>query len=247
MCLAGFPIPGVQAERGSAYSADTAKSTFFGKNILGWLQGKRNPAVSHGAELCMMAGITEVAMPGGQELDWYAIYAKHQHEKTAADLLTRKGFEILFPVYRSVRRWKDRKKTVFLPLFPCYLFVRTDLSRKVDILRTAGVFWLVESGGCACPIPGSDIQAIKKIIRSPAEIEPHPYLKVGEWVRVRRGFLEGVEGILTRFKNQYRVVLTVEPLRKAIAVEVNLEAVEPVSSREPGVSGSAFSAGRPST
>jgi transcription antitermination factor NusG len=191
-----------------------------------------------------MAGISAFQSTRVQELSWYAIYAKHQHEKTSADLLTRKGFEILFPVYRSVRRWKDRNKILLLPLFPCYLFVRTDLSRKVDILRTAGVFWLVESGGCACPIPESDIQAINKILRSPAEFEPHPYLKVGEWVRVRQGLLEGVEGILTRFKNQYRVVLTVEPLRRAVAVEVNLAAVEPISPREPSICGPEFSAGR---
>jgi len=187
-----------------------------------------------------MAAIIEVPTPRGQEPAWYAIYARHQHERTAAELLTRKGFEVLLPEYRSLRRWKDRNKTVFLPLFPCYLFVRTDLSRKVDILRTAGVSWLVESGGCACPIPESDIQAINKIIRSPGQIEPHPYLKIGEWVRVRHGILEGVEGILTRFKNQYRVVLIVEPLRKAVAVEVNLAAVEPISAREPSVCGSVF-------
>ena len=188
-----------------------------------------------------MAGISQFQPPRLQEASWYAIYAKHQHEKTAADLLTRKGFEILFPVYRSVRRWKDRNKILLLPLFPCYLFVRTDLSRKVDILRTAGVFWLVESGGCACPIPESDIQAINKILRSSAEFEPHPYLKVGERVRVRHGLLEGVEGILTRFKNQYRVVLTVEPLQRAVAVEVNLAAVEPIFAREPSICDSAFS------
>ena len=162
----------------------------------------------------------------GQQRAWYAIYAKHQHEKKAADLLARKGFEILLPIYRSVRHWKDRNKTILLPLFPCYLFVRTDLSRKIDILRTPGVFQLVESGGCACPIPEGDIEAIKKILHSHAQIMPHPLLRSGERVRVRQGSLEGIEGILTRFKNQHRVVITVEPLQKAIAVEVDLEAVE---------------------
>jgi transcription antitermination factor NusG len=167
---------------------------------------------------------------------WYAIYAKHQHEKSAADLLARKGFEILLPLYRSLRRWKDRDKSVLSPLFPSYLFVRTDLSRKVDILRTPGVFWLVESGGCACHIPDADIEAINKIVQTPDRIAPHPYLKSGEWVRVRHGSLEGLEGILTRFKNQYRVVLTVEPLQKAVAVEVDLSSIEPLASNDPSVS-----------
>jgi transcription antitermination factor NusG len=185
--------------------------------------------------------VTELQPPTGQEPAWYALYAKHQHEKTAADLLARKGFEILFPTYRSVRRWKDRNKILFLPLFPCYLFVRTDLSRKVDILRTPGVFWLVGGGESTYPIPEADIEAINRIMQSPAEIAPHPYLKSGERVRVRRGALEGLEGILTRFKNQYRVVLTVELLRQAAAVEVDLSAVESLTTYPPSVSRSNFS------
>jgi len=163
---------------------------------------------------------------------WYAIYTKHQHEKSSADVLTRKGFEILLPLYRSIRRRKDRNKSVLSPLFPCYVFVRTDLVRKVDILRTPGVFWLVESGGSPCQIPDADINEINRIVQSPAQIAPHPYLKSGDWVRVRQGSLEGLQGILTRFKNQYRVVMTVEPLRKSVAVEVDISAIEPVSSKD---------------
>jgi len=175
---------------------------------------------------------------------WYAIYAKHQHEKSAADLLTRKGFEVFLPLYRSIRRWKDRNKTALSPLFPCYLFVRTDLSRKVDILRTPGVFWLVESGGRACDIPDADIEAIGKIVQSPAIIAPHPYLKSGERVRVRHGALEGLEGVLARFKNQYRVVLTVEPLRKSVAVEVDISAVEPLPGNDRNAPRDFFAGGR---
>ena len=163
---------------------------------------------------------------------WYAIYTKHQHEKSAADLLTRKGFEILLPLYRLIRRRKDRNKSLLSPLFPCYVFVRTDLSRKVDILRTPGVFWLVESGGCACQIPDADINEINRIVQSPAHIVPHPYLKSGDWVRVRHGSLEGLQGILTRFKNQYRVVVTVEPLRKSVAVEVDISSIEPIPGKD---------------
>jgi len=177
--------------------------------------------------------VVELQLSISQQRAWYAIYAKHQHEKKAADLLARKGFEILLPIYPSVRRWTDRKRTVFLPLFPCYLFVRTDLLRKIDILRTSGVFRLVESGGCACPIPEGDIEAIKRIIHSEAQVAPHPFLKSGERVRVKHGSLKGVEGILTRFKNQHRVVITVEPLQKAYAVEVDILDVEPLHCNEP--------------
>jgi transcription antitermination factor NusG len=178
----------------------------------------------------------EVQSAEDQKDAWYAIYTKHQHERAAAEVLVRKGFKILLPQYRSVHRWKDRNKTVLLPLFPCYLFVQTDLGRKLDILRTPGVFWLVESGGCACPVPENDIEGISKIIQGPARIAPHPFLKSGERVRIRRGALEGIEGILIKLKNQYRVVLSVELLRKAVAVEIDLADVQLLPASEPGVS-----------
>jgi transcription antitermination factor NusG len=162
--------------------------------------------------------------------NWYAAYTKHQHEKTARDFLIQKGFEVLLPLYRAKNRWKDRTKVVFLPVFPCYLFIRADLERKLEILKTPGVFWLVENGGIACEVPESDIDAIRMITRSSAHIEPHPFLKCGELVRVRSGPLTGVAGILARVKNNYRVVLCVDLLQKAVAVEVDRAIVEPIEA-----------------
>ena len=159
---------------------------------------------------------------------WYAVYTKHQHEKNSSDLLERKGFEVFLPLYRAERRWKDRTKVAWLPIFPCYLFLRTSLDRKLEILRTPGVFWLVENGGRACPVPESDIEAVRRITESSGNVEPHPYLKCGTAVRVRSGALTGIEGILVRTKNSDRVVVSVSLLQKAIAVEVNLSSLEPL-------------------
>jgi transcription antitermination factor NusG len=156
---------------------------------------------------------------------WYAVYTKHQHEKSAASFLARKGFEVLLPVYRAAHRWKDRMQVVALPVFPCYLFLRTRLQRKLEILQTPGVFWLVGNGGHASLVPESDIESIRKITESSAHFEPHPYLESGDRVRVVAGPMTGVEGILTRVKNRCRVILSVELLQKAVAVEVELSAV----------------------
>jgi len=161
---------------------------------------------------------------------WYAIYTKHQHEKSVADHLTKRGFEILLPVYRAARQWKDRRKIVQLPLFPGYEFVRTQPDQKTEILKTPGVFWLVEQSGRPCPVPESDIDAIRKLMSSSLNVEPHPFLKAGDYVRIRVGPLAGVHGILTRFKNRYRVVLSVDLLRKSVAVEVDLLEVERLST-----------------
>lgn len=160
---------------------------------------------------------------------WYAIYTKHQHEKAASDLLEKKGFEVLLPLFRAQHRWKDRVKIVHLPVFPSYLFVRTSLEEKLEILRIPGVLWLVGRGDRAVAIPEDEIEAVRRITRSSANFEPHPHLKHGDRVRVCVGPLAGVTGILKKFKNHYRVILSVDLLQKAIAVEIDLSVVERLS------------------
>ena len=161
---------------------------------------------------------------------WYAAYTKHQHEKKAAEHLAKKAFEVFLPLYVSAHRWADRTQMVSLPLFPGYVFLRTDLERKLEILRTPGVFGLVGYAGRASAIPDSDLEMVRKVTENGAGIEPHPYLKCGDRVRVRVGPLAGAEGILTRVKNRYRVVVSVELLQKAVAVEVDLSVLERLSS-----------------
>jgi transcription antitermination factor NusG len=156
---------------------------------------------------------------------WYALYTKHQHEKSAADLLARKGFEVLLPLYSAAHRWKDRSKVVQLPVFPCYVFLRANLVRKLEVLRTPGVFWFVGSSGRACPVAEQEIDAVRRVTQGPARFEPHPYLKSGDRVRIRSGALAGIEGFLIRFKNVYRFVLSVELLQKSVPVEVDISAV----------------------
>jgi transcription antitermination factor NusG len=157
---------------------------------------------------------------------WYVAYTKHQHEKSVAALLSKKGFDVLLPLYRSAHKWKDRMQTVELPVFPCYVFLQMSLERKLAVLQTPGIFWLVGSAGNAEVVPDSDIESIRKVTASAAVFEPHPFLKSGDRVRVVEGPMAGVEGILTRVKNRYRVVLAVDLLQQALAVEIDITAVE---------------------
>jgi transcription antitermination factor NusG len=152
---------------------------------------------------------------------WYAIYAKHNHERKVADLLARKGMDVFMPLYESVRRWKDRNKSLPMPLFPGYVFLKSNLHNKIEILSTPGVFFIVESAGQACPIPEQEIEAIRAITQSDVRFEPHPFLKTGEYVRIRTGPLAGISGIFVKPKNKYRVVVSIELLRKAVAIEVD--------------------------
>ena len=161
---------------------------------------------------------------------WWAIYARHQHEKQVAETLEAKGFDVFLPVYESVRRWKDRRKVLSLPLFPGYVFVRGSHQRRLGILTTPGVHMILSRGDAAAVIPEEDVQAIRRSLEAKFAVEPHPYLNCGDRVRVTRGALEGIEGILIRKKNIFRLVLSVDMLAQSVSMEIDATDVELVSA-----------------
>jgi len=162
---------------------------------------------------------------------WYAVCTRHQHEKVAARILVDKAFEVFLPLYKAPRRWQDRIKEISVPLFPGYLFVREGLDRWLPILNTTGVSSIVSCGGRPAAIPFSEIEAVRQIVESTLRVEPHPFLRSGDWVRVKYGPIAGVEGILLRKKNTARLVLSVEMLGKSAAVEVDATHVERVPAK----------------
>ncbi len=172
---------------------------------------------------------------------WFALYTRHQHEKAVAQLLCRKGVEIFLPLYNAAHRWKDRIKQLSLPLFPNYVFVLAGYDRNIDIdiLQTPGIYDFVRRGGLPAPIPGEEIDAVRRVVERGLSVEPHPFLKSGDRARVKSGPLEGLEGILIRKKNFHRLVLSVDLLLRSISVEVEVTDIERVMSRHVG---SAFAA-----
>jgi transcription antitermination factor NusG len=175
-----------------------------------------------------MESSTDVNISG--DLPWWAVYTRHQHEKSVAEMLSNKGFDVFLPLYDSVRRWKDRKKLLSLPLFPCYVFVRGGMTRKLQVVSTPGIHMILYHGEQVAQIPHTEIQAIRAVVEGHFRVEPHPFLKCGDRVRVIRGSLDGVEGILTRKKNSIRLILSVEMLAQSVAVEVNASEVEPITT-----------------
>jgi transcription antitermination factor NusG len=161
---------------------------------------------------------------------WWALYTRHQHERTVADALSSKGFEVFLPTYDSVRRWKDRSKVLSLPLFPCYVFVRGGVDRRLQIVSTPGIHMILTHGDTFAAIPEVEIEAIRRTVQGNLRVEPHPFLRCGDRVRVTRGSIQGVEGILVRKKNIFRLVLSVEMLAQSVGVEVDAADVEPVKA-----------------
>lgn len=171
----------------------------------------------------------------GEESErWYALQVRPRYEKKAAEELARKGVATFLPVWRQRHRWSDRWKTVEVPMFPGYAFVRMARppEERVRILRTAGVMALVGNHGQGTPIPAKQIEDVEAVITNHVSCATHPFLRVGQRVRVRGGCLDGLEGILVEYESERRLVVAVEVIERAIAVRVLGYDVEPIG---PGV------------
>jgi transcription antitermination factor NusG len=159
---------------------------------------------------------------------WYAAHTNPRHEKTVQQLMESHKIECFLPLYRSVRRWKDRRKELELPLFPGYIFVHIPLRSRLDALRIPGVVQFVSFQGKPASMPDVEIEALRNGLTSGTGFEPHPYLVVGRKVRVRSGPFFGMEGILLRRKDKFRIVLSIHLIQRSVAVEVDEGDVQPV-------------------
>lgn len=176
-----------------------------------------------------MIADTIVNMPS-EELGnekWYALYTCVRHEKRVAEQIERRSLPCFLPVYRSMRRWADRRKELELPLFPGYVFVRMGLQRKLAVLQIPGVVHLVSFDGRPAEVPVEEIETWRARLSGATGVEPHPYLRKGRRVRVRRGAMQGLEGIVTRRKGHCRVVFSIDLIQRSVAIELEEEDLEP--------------------
>jgi transcription antitermination factor NusG len=163
------------------------------------------------------------------EPQWYAAYTSAHHEKRVADQFEGRSVEHFLPLYSSMRRWKDRRVRLHIPLFPGYVFVRLDLRDRLRVLQVPGVARLVGFNGMPVALPKEEIEALRASLQRGIRAEPHPYLKVGRKVRVKTGSLMGLEGMLLRKKNKTRFVISLNLIMRSVAVEIEGSEVELLS------------------
>src|SRR5215470_4679280 len=161
---------------------------------------------------------------------WFALHTRHQHEVKVTQVLINKGFETFLPTYQTMKRWSDRAKSISLPLFPGYIFVRHVIERRYEVLSTPGVAAIVNVGGVPAPVPEEEIRAIQKTLAS-TTLEPHPFLEGGDEVCVRSGPLSGLRGFLVRKKDSHRLVVCVQILGRAASTEIDAADVEPFNEK----------------
>jgi transcription antitermination factor NusG len=177
----------------------------------------------------------EVASPMGpltatEELRWYALHTRARHERVAEHRLREQGMETFLPTVRETHRWSDRKKTVEVPLFSCYVFVRCALNSadRTRVYRVDSVHGFVGTRGAGMSIPDEQIDSIRTVLSQPAPCRSHPFLKVGQRVRVCGGAMDGVEGIFLSENGDQSLVISVEVIQRSLAVRIDGYDVKPI-------------------
>ena len=172
-----------------------------------------------------------VAVPGLDDLRWYAVRTRSRHEKMATQQLQTRGIETFLPVVTQTHRWSDRKKVVEVPLFSGYTFVRVAYAsneQRIQVLQTHGVAGFVGIQRTGDPIPDNQIEDIRTLLSNKVDIKAHSFLKIGQRVRVRGGALDGVEGILVSANGDRSLVISLKSIERSLSIRVEGYDVEPV-------------------
>jgi transcription antitermination factor NusG len=167
-------------------------------------------------------------------LAWYVASTRANHEKRVALELEEREVEHFLPVYNSVRRWKDRRVCLQLPLFPGYVFARFALSDRLKVLKIPSVARLVGFNGSPTALPDEEMQALKSGLSGALHAEPYPYLRTGCRIRLKSGPFKGLEGILRKKKAGYRLVISMELIKRSVAVEVDAADIDGYLFRDRG-------------
>jgi transcription antitermination factor NusG len=169
---------------------------------------------------------------------WFAVQVRTRWESSTAVLLSGKGYETFLPTYKTKKRWSGNTKEVDSPLFPGYVFCHFDAQKRLPILVTPGVIAVVGRGRTPLPVEDTEIVSIQTAVRSRLQVEPWPYLEIGERIRIADEAFNGLEGILINFKGSHRLVVSVSLLRRSVALEIDRSLVRPLGLERASAPGS---------
>ena len=159
---------------------------------------------------------------------WFALQTRARHEKIVKERLEIRGVQTFLPTVTEIHKWSDRKKKVEVPVFSCYLFARLTPTRmdRLRVLSVDGIFSFVGNRGEGLPIPDEQIEAVRTLVDSKIPCLAHPFLKIGQRVRIRSGSLNGIEGILVSRSGEDTLVLCVDAIERSLSVRLDGYQVE---------------------
>jgi transcription antitermination factor NusG len=154
-------------------------------------------------------------------LPWFAIRVRSNCERNVFQALHQKGYDLFFPTYTATRQWSDRIKQLTVPLFRGYIFCRLNHQHPLPVLTTPGVVQLVGNGRTPIEVTEDEISSVKAVLNSNLPYMPYPSLACGTRVVVDYGPLMGVQGVLVESRTTNRLVVSIEILQRAVAVEID--------------------------
>jgi transcription antitermination factor NusG len=170
------------------------------------------------------------------ENPWFAVYTRSRHERRVAETLEQRGFESYLPLMARVSEWHDRKKTVYWPLFPGYVFVRFKPEDASTVLSIPGSVQLIGVAGRPAPIPDDEIDNVRLFAACLEEtgVVPvsSPSVELGERVVVRGGPFAGVRGVVLEYRGVERVLIQIglSSIGQSLKIELDTESIEAIDS-----------------
>jgi transcription elongation factor/antiterminator RfaH len=168
--------------------------------------------------------------PEKLENKWFVLHTRSRFENVVNDGLTKKSIEVFLPkiLVRSKRR--DRKKMIRIPVFPGYLFVKSDLNphEHIEIVKTVGVVRFIGTKDGPVPVPDETIDSLKIMVNSDSQITTGNRLVKGDKVMVVHGPFAGIIGTFMIQKGKGRIVINVDALGQTASVEVHESDIEPL-------------------
>jgi len=212
--------------------------TFFSGRGLLWARKARityrwfgpEKGKTKGGEALPKAGESKRNENGSQIDKWFVLWTRSHCEQLVYDQLAAKGFSMFLPTMNIWSRRGGVRRPLPVPMFPGYLFVHhaMDKASYIELRKARGlVDVLGERWDRLAVVPEEEIEAIQRVQRTRLPAMPHPYLREGRRVRITRGPLADVEGILVRIKsNKGLLVVSINLLQRSVAVEVDCTLVE---------------------
>ena len=175
------------------------------------------------------------AEPGAPPLDfsaysesdrWVVAHTRPRCEKKLADAARRAGAHVYLPLQAKMHRYGARERTFSSPLFAGYVFCRGDVAVRRWLRQnqyTANLLEVPDQAALA-----AQLQQLYTLLAAGHLVEVMPFLERGRRVRVKSGPLRGLEGIVMRVQGAARVVVNIDMIRQAAAVEVDSAILAPV-------------------
>lgn len=165
------------------------------------------------------------------DLHWHVVYTMPKCERKVAASIENLGIESFLPMQTVVRHWSDREKKLQVPLFPNYVFVKVEATRRNNVYSIKELVKFISLDKRPVTIADREILIIKQVMSGVEDISSEDYFHEGSPVRIREGQFAGLEGIIIKKTGNTRLLVRIDRLMKAFSFNISFRMVEPIGPR----------------